>query len=71
MRISFDNFKDTVGCAVFSNIPIIWLDKFRSTYPGKYRIRYRGPRVGDNRGSNTRQAGCLKSRALVFSAYVY
>lgn len=69
--IIFGNFQNSVDRAVFSNIPIIWLDQFRSKYPGKYRIRYRGPRVGDNRGSNTRQSSCLKSRAVAFSAYVY
>jgi hypothetical protein len=69
--ISFDNFKNTQHRAVFSNIPIIWLDTFRTKYPGVFKIRYRGPRAGDARGRLTRQAGCLKSRAVAFSAYTY
>lgn len=69
--ISFDNFRKTTGRATFSNIPIIWLDTFRLKYPGVYKIRYRGPRTGDGRGQATRQAGCLKSRAVAFSAYIY
>lgn len=69
--ISFDNFKNPTGRATFSNIPITWLDTFRSKYPGQFKIRYRGPRAGDGRGRLTRQAGCLKNRAVAFSAYVY
>ena len=69
--INFGNFQNTTGRAVFSNIPIIWLDTFRSKYPGQFKIRYRGPRAGDGRGRLTRQAGCLKSRAVAFSAYTY
>ena len=69
--ISFDNFRKPTGRATFSNIPIIWLDTFRSKYPGQFKIRYRGPRAGDGRGHATRQAGCLKSRAVAFSAYTY
>jgi hypothetical protein len=69
--ISFNNFQKPTGRAVFSNIPIIWLDTFRAKYPGVFKIRYRGPRAGDARGRLTRQAGCLKSRAVAFSAYTY
>jgi hypothetical protein len=69
--ISFVNFQKPTGRAVFSNIPIIWLDMFRAKYPGQFKIRYRGPRAGDARGRLTRQGNCLKARAVAFSAYIY
>ena len=60
--------------AVFTNIPIGLLQEFRSVYPGKYRIRYRGPRntpLDIKRGYLTRQASCLKAVATHFSVYHY
>jgi hypothetical protein len=60
--------------AVFSNVPISELDKFRKIYPGMYRLRYRGPRntpVDLLRSPATRQSSCLKQNARTFSAYTY
>jgi hypothetical protein len=58
----------------FTNVPMIYLDLFRSIYPGQYRIRYRGPRntpVDCLRSPATRQSSCLKENAKSFSAYRY
>jgi len=58
--------------AVFTNIPIHLLNEFRSVYPGKYKIRYRGPRAHrKNEFPNNRASYCLLKDALTFSAYTY
>jgi hypothetical protein len=58
--------------AVFTNIPIHLLDEFRSYYPGKYRIRYRGPRSHRKNDSWMNRASyCLLKDAKTFSAYRY
>jgi len=67
----FDVYRKSKVCAVFHRVPIEYLEMFRSENPGKYRIRYRGPRKGDNRSPATRQSSCLKNRAVCFSAYLY
>lgn len=69
--MNFDWYRSNRGTAIFYKVPMAFLDEFRLKYPGKYKIRYRGPRKGDARGRLTRQAGCLKSRAVYFSAYIY
>ena len=62
--------KDTT--AVFTNIPIHLLNEFRSIYPGKYKIRYRGPRTHRTFDSDLNRASyCLKNDAKTFSAYRY
>ena len=57
--------------ASFKNIPIELLDAFRAAFPGKYRIRYRGPRneLHDVRTPTQRRQDCLKLYANRFSAY--
>ena len=58
--------------AKFTNIPIHLLSEFRSLYPGKYKIRYRGPRAHrKNEFSNNRASYCLMKDARTFSAYTY
>lgn len=61
--------------AVFTNIPIHLLNEFRSVYPGKYKIRYRGPRAHRKYGyydtPMNRASYCLKKDAKTFSAYPY
>lgn len=64
-------YRNKSGAAVYHRVPIQFLEMFRSEFPGKYRIRYRGPRKGDNRSPQTRQSTCLKNRAVCFSAYSY
>jgi hypothetical protein len=63
------------GCtAVYSNIPIRFLDEFRKVFPSEYKIRYRGPRntsMDMNRSLLNRQSSCLKLNAVSFSAYHY
>jgi hypothetical protein len=58
--------------AVFTNIPIHLLAEFRSVYPGKYKIRYRGPRSHRKFDSGMNRASyCLRKDAKTFSAYTY
>lgn len=60
--------------AVYSNIPIRFLDEFRKEFPSLYKIRYRGPRntpLDMGRGFLNRQSSCLKFNAVSFSAYLY
>jgi hypothetical protein len=58
--------------AYYSNVPIEYLNQFRSAYPGVYKIRYRGPRKNDvGRTFYTKQSSCLKQNAETFSAYSY
>jgi hypothetical protein len=60
------------SAAVFTNIPIDLLPEFRLNYPGKYKIRYRGPRahrISEHRSN--RASYCLRKDAKTFSAYIY
>lgn len=60
--------------AFYSNIPIQYLNDFRTRFPGKYKIRYRGPRntyADQFRFGTSRQTTCLKQNAKTFSAYSY
>jgi hypothetical protein len=61
--------------ALYTQIPIGMLDEFRATFPGKFKIRYRGPRFNvpsaARRGYNSKQSTCLKQDATHFSAYYY
>lgn len=58
--------------AKFTNIPIHLLSEFRSVYPGKYKIRYRGPRAHrKNEFQSNRASYCLMKDARTFSAYTY
>ena len=58
--------------AKFTNIPIHLLSEFRSLYPGKYKIRYRGPRAHRKYDfPNNRASYCLIKDARTFSAYTY
>jgi len=55
-------------------VPITALDAFRQTFPGQFRIRFRGPRntpADRGRGSMARQSSCLKQNAVTFTAYRY
>lgn len=70
----FNQYRKARVAAVYDNVPILYLDLFRSLYPGRYKIRYRGPRntPGDClRSPLSRQSTCLKENAKTFSAYVY
>lgn len=71
MAVNFRAFK-TKGreCSIYKNIPITMLEAFRNAFPGKYRIRYRGPR-NDYRYASQRQAECLRAYANRFSVYLY
>lgn len=61
--------------ALFSNLPIEYLDEIRSglNIAGiKTKIRYRGPRntIADQKRSRVnRRAGCLKENAVTFTVY--
>jgi hypothetical protein len=60
--------------AFYTGVPMTALDAFRQTFPGQFRIRFRGPRntVADRgRGSMARQSSCLKQNAVTFTAYRY
>jgi hypothetical protein len=63
--------------AIFTQVPIAYLDEFRAMNAsmGKfYRIRYRGPRntVHDRgRSRLNRQSTCSKAAATSFSVYRY
>ena len=68
----FKFFSRTDTAAVFTNIPIHLLNEFRSVYPGKYKIRHRGPRAHrKNDGWMNRASYCLLKDAKTFSAYPY
>ena len=68
----FKFFSRTDTAAVFTNIPIHLLNEFRSYYPGKYKIRYRGPRAHRKYdGRMNRASYCLLKDAKTFSAYPY
>lgn len=73
MALSVFRFFSRPRCsAMFTNVPISLLDEFRSVYPGKYRIRYRGPRAHRTFDSSMNRASyCLKRDAKTFSAYLY
>lgn len=71
----FDNYRNSGNRAIFHRIPIQLLDEFRSVYPGKFKIRYRGPRFNTPsaryRGWLSKQSTCLKEDATHFSVYRY
>ena len=73
----FALYRKSGRTAIFTRIPISYLDEFRymNAKLGQfYRIRYRGPRntVHDRgRGYLTRQASCVKAAATHFSVYKY
>lgn len=71
----FDIYKNSGNRAIFHRIPIQLLDEFRSIYPGKFRVRYRGPRFNTPsakyRGWLSKQSTCLKEDATHFSVYNY
>ena len=75
--IDFTKYQKSKTWAIYTQIPIIYLDEFRriNRMLGKYyRIRYRGPRntpLDKGRGYQTRQASCLKKNATSFSVYRY
>lgn len=73
-HITFDKFRTPSRTAVWTGIPIQFLDAFRSIHKG-YKVRYRGPRVNrpllnEHRTVDQRRSNCLKDRAEVFSVYV-
>jgi hypothetical protein len=59
--------------AFLTNVPMGRLWEVRKLYriAGRtIKVRYRGPRAGDlGRSPATRQASCLKSKAVTFSVY--
>jgi len=60
--------------AHFTGVPITELPEFRKTFPGIFKLRYRGPRntIADRgRTWATRQSSCLKENAVTFTAYRY
>lgn len=70
----FNQYRKARCSAVYVNVPMLYLDLFRSMYPGKYKIRYRGPRNTPSdclRSPLNRQSTCLKENAKTFSAYMY
>lgn len=67
----FEMYRNQKVTAVYNRVPIGLLSVFRNQFPGKYKIRYRGPRKGDDRSPISMQSNCLKSRATCFSAYQY
>ena len=75
--IDFTKYKKQGHTALFTQVPIQYLDAFRyfSAKLGNfYRIRYRGPRntpLDIGRGYQTRQSSCLKAVATSFSVYRY
>lgn len=73
--MNFEMYRKPAGMsAIYYRVPIDELDEFRKVMASQgqfYKIRYRGPRAGDNRSWNNRQSTCLKSRATCFSAYYY
>ena len=75
--IDFTKYKVNGRTAIYTKVPIQYLDAFRyfSAKMGNfYRIRYRGPRNTEfdkGRGYLTRQSSCLKAAATSFSVYRY
>lgn len=71
----FDVYREPKVAAIFHRVPIEFLNIFRSEFPAKYKIRYRGPRFNTpsakNRGYISKQSTCLKEDATHFSAYLY
>lgn len=73
--MNFESYR-TVGMnEVYYQVPIDLLDDFRSQFPSKFRIRYRGPRhnvpSAVTRSWGSKQSTCLKQDAIYFSAYYY
>jgi hypothetical protein len=76
--IDFELYRNFGRFAIYSNVPIQYLDAFRyfSAKTGNFfRIRYRGPRNTAKdlatRNRITRQSSCLKENAKTFSVYLY
>ena len=75
--IDFTQYRKSGTCAIYTKVPIQYLDAFRyfnAKMGNFYRIRYRGPRntpLDIKRGYLTRQASCLKAVATHFSVYHY
>ena len=76
--IDFTGYKILGHHALYTRIPIQYLDLFRAVNAahGKFfRIRYRGPRFhtpsARYRGWNSKQSTCLKEDATHFSVYRY
>lgn len=57
--------------STYKSIPIELLDIFKEKFGSKYRIRYRGERVGKNDGRTLTQCyqDCTKANARSFAAY--
>lgn len=75
--VSYSLFIKEGRTAIFSNIPIHFLEHFRSYYANfglHYKIRYRGPRntiADSNRSYLSKRSTCLKENAVSFSVYTY
>lgn len=70
----FDRFRTPARAAVWTSIPMQFLEAFRQLHKG-YKVRYRGSRVNrpllnEHRTQDQRRSNCLKARAEVFSVYV-
>ena len=60
--------------AFYTGVPMTALDAFRQTFPGQFKIRFRGPRntlADRGRSFSSRQSSCLKQNAVTFTAYPY
>ena len=59
--------------SIFKGIPIEYLDEAKAILKQKgikYRVKYRGPRVGmDSRFKDQQQASCLRKFATSFAVY--
>jgi hypothetical protein len=73
--MNFEMFRTVGQNARYYRVPIDLLDAFRSEFPAKFIIRYRGPRCNVpssyTRSLGAKQSTCLKQDAIHFSAYPY
>lgn len=73
--MNFESYRTVGQTARYYAVPIALLDAFRSEFPAKFRIRYRGPRFNTpsayTRSWGSKQSSCLKEDAIYFSAYSY
>jgi len=73
--MTIDDFKQYAKpnvSALFTNIPIDYLDEFRSLFAKHgiyFNIKYRGPRKNDGRFPTEQRRNCLKRTAKSFSVY--
>jgi hypothetical protein len=68
----FSFYDEPDRTAIYTRIPICFLDHFRSLNKGQYKIRYRGPRAHRaNRSPISKATTCLKEDATHFSVYNY